>query len=353
MRGALREPRRAWILGRVSSALHPVEALFEGERPFPVLPSCDHYAGTERFMRRALALQRTEGPTFDVTLDLEDGASPGREREHAALVVELLAGTENAFGMAGARIHDYTSPWWRRDVDLLVRGAGARIAHLTIPKATAARQVAEMITYVQNACAIAAVGRDIPVHVLVETHGALQDAYKIAALPWMRALEFGLMDFVSAHHGAIGAAAMRSPGQFDHALVRRAKAIVTSAALAHGLVPVHNVTTDLEHPEQAGADALRARREFGFLRMWSIHPAQIAPITAAFAPEEGEVALACAVLLAAREAGWGAIRHDGLLHDRASYRFHWELLQRARLAGRAVPEAAAAAFFAPAAPART
>ncbi len=327
--------------------LHPDEALFEGERQFPVIPSCDHYAGTERFMRRALALQSELGPVFDVTLDLEDGATAGREREHAQLVVELLAGPTNALGKAGARIHDWSSPWWRQDVDQLVRGAGARLAHITLPKATSVRQVVEMLTYIQNACAAAKVGREIPIHVLIETHGALQDAFRIAALPWMATLEFGLMDFVSAHHGAIGAEAMRSPGQFEHALVRRAKSTIVAAALAHGLVPSHNVTTDLDHPEQAGADALRARREFGFLRMWSIHPSQIAPIAAAFAPDDGEVSTAGAVLLAAQRAHWGPIRHDGLLHDRASYRFHWELLRRARMTGRPLPEEAGAAFFTP------
>jgi citrate lyase subunit beta/citryl-CoA lyase len=55
------------------------------------------------------------------------------------------------------------------------------------------------------------------------------------------------------------------------------------------------------------------------------------------------------VLLAARAAGWGPIRHEGLLHDRASYRFHWELVQRARLAGSVLPGEVTAAFFARAA----
>jgi citrate lyase subunit beta / citryl-CoA lyase len=346
-KGALRPDARLVDTAPVVHALHPVEALFEGERPFPAIPACDHYAGNERFMRRALALQAEAGAVFDVTLDLEDGAPAGREREHAQLVAELVAGPSNALGMAGARIHDCTSPWWRQDVDVLVRGAGARLSHLTLPKATAARQVVEMITYIQNACAASKLGREIPIHVLIETHGALQDAFKIAALPWMATLEFGLMDFVSAHHGAIGAEAMSSPGQFEHALVRRAKSIVVAAALAYGLVPAHNVTTDLDRPEQAGADALRARREFGFLRMWSIHPSQIAPITAAFAPDDDDVSIACEVLLAAQRAQWAPIRHESRLHDRASYRFHWELLQRARLAGRALSGEAVAAFFGP------
>jgi citrate lyase subunit beta/citryl-CoA lyase len=329
----------------VTRALHPQQALYEGERAAPVIAAVDHYAGAEHLLRKALELQAERGPLFDVTLDLEDGAPAGREREHADLVVELLRGPHNRFDAVGVRVHDAGHPHWRRDIDAVVRGAGRRVAHVTLPKATSARQVAEMVTYLQHACAEAGVKREIPVHVLIETHGALQDVARIAALPWLRTLEFGLMDFVSAHQGAIPASAMRSPGQFEHALVRRAKAEISAAAQAHGLVPVHNVTVDLDTPGAAHADALRARRELGFLRMWSIHPAQVDQILSAFAPEPGEAALAARVLLAGQAARWAPIRHEGVLHDRASYRFHWQVLQRARRSGQAVPQEAAAAFF--------
>ena len=64
--------------------------------------------------------------------------------------------------------------------------------------------------------------------------------------PWLQVLDFGLMDFVSGHHGAIPASAMRSPGQFDHRLLARAKSEVVAAAIANGVVPAHNVTLDLK-----------------------------------------------------------------------------------------------------------
>jgi citrate lyase subunit beta / citryl-CoA lyase len=334
------------MMGRVPAPLHPDVALFDAERAVPVLAPCDHYAGTERFMRKALELQAARGPRFDVTLDLEDGAPAGREREHAELVVALLRGPENRWGAAGVRLHDGGSPHWAGDLDAVVRGAGERLSHLTLPKAGSARQVAEMVGAVQRACAAAGLQRELPLHVLIETHGALQDVFRIAALPWLRALEFGLMDFVSAHQGAIPLAAMRSPGQFEHALVRRAKASIAAAALANGLVPVHNVSVDLADPEAAGADARRARDEFGFLRMWSIHPAQIEPILAAFAPAADEVRLAAEILLAGRAASWAPVRHADTLHDRASYRFHWQVLRHARRAGQALPDEVLAAFFA-------
>jgi len=323
---------------------HPQEALFEGERPFPVVPSCEHFAGTEKLIAKALELQGQHG-TFDITMDCEDGAPTGREEEHADMIVGKLRSDANARRMAGVRIHDYTHPHWAKDVDIVVAGAGDVVAYLTIPKPTAARQVEEMIDYVQGAARRAGVTRQIPIHVLIETHGALRDVHAIAALPWVQVLDFGLMDFVSGHHGAIPESAMRSPGQFEHALVARAKAEVCAAALANGVVPAHNVTLDLKNVEQTYADARRARTQFGFLRMWSIYPAQIQPIVNAMAPDFREVTRACAILLAAQRASWGPIQHGGELHDRATYRYFWELVQRAKLSEQELPAEAQAAFF--------
>ena len=77
---------------------------------------------------------------------------------------------------------------------------------------------------------------------------------------------------------------------------------MVAAALAHGVVPAHNVTLDLKNVYQTYADAARARNEFGFLRMWSIYPAQIQPIVDAMTPDFSEVARAAEILLAAQKA---------------------------------------------------
>ncbi len=317
--------------------LSPKEALFEGERPFPVIPACEHFAGSEKLIKKAFELQAKLGGVFDITMDCEDGAPTGREREHAEMVVDLQKSAANARGMAGVRIHDPAHALWRQDVELVVRGAGERLAYITIPKPTRAAQVAEVIGTIQEVARAAGISREIPIHVLIETHGALREVFDIAALPWVQVLDFGLMDFISGHHGAISDAAMKSPGQFEHALVARAKAEVVAAALGAGVVPAHNVTLDLKNVDQTHADASQARRQFGFLRMWSIYPTQVAPIVSAMAPDFSEVERACAILLAAEQAAWGPIQHAGDLHDRATYRYFWELVQRARLSNLALP----------------
>lgn len=328
-----------------SKPVHPSAALFQGEKPFPVVPSCEHFAGNEVRITKAFELQEKLGPIFDVTCDCEDGAPAGKEQEHAEMIARLLNSQANKFKQAGARIHDYTHRAWKQDIDILVGGAGAVLAYVTLPKPTSAAQAGEMIEYVQKTASKHAVKREIPIHVLIETHGALHQVYEIAALPWVQVLDFGLMDFVSAHHGAIPASAMRSPGQFEHALLVRAKTEVVAAALACGVVPAHNVSLDLKNTTAIYEDAHRARSQFGFLRMWSIYPAQIPPIVDAMKPDYSDVEDAGNILLAAQQADWGPIQYAGELHDRATYRFYWEVLQKARVTGVSIPDAARHAFF--------
>ena len=329
----------------MKAAEHPNAALFAGERRFPIIAACDHYAGSEKLITKALALQ-AEQPIFDVTMDCEDGAAAGHEKDHARRVAELLRSDLNTKRQAGVRIHDPAHAAWRQDLEILVPAAGEVLSHVTLPKTTCVEQVREMIAHLRHLCAKHSLRRELPVHVLIETHGALRDVWAIAALPWVRVLDFGLMDFVSGHHGAIPSACMKSPGQFEHALIRRAKTEIAAAALAHGCVPAHNVTLELKDAARTFDDAKRAHDEFGYLRMWSIHPAQIEPIVRAMAPSFAEVHKSTAVLLAAQHAQWGPIAHEGELHDRATYRYFWEVVQRARLSGQRLPDEAEAAWFA-------
>jgi citrate lyase subunit beta/citryl-CoA lyase len=324
---------------------HPSRALFAGERSIPALPACEHFAGSEKLIGKALELQAKLGRIFDVTCDCEDGAQAGREKQHAEMIAEVLASPANVHGMAGVRIHDYTHPHWKKDVDIVVGGAGKVLAYVTIPKSTSAAHAAEIAAYVQEVARKRRVKRAIPIHVLIETHGGLYEAWDIAAIDNVQVLDFGLMDFVSGHHGAIHASNMRSPGQFEHPIIVHAKCQVVSAALAHGVIPSHNVSLDLKNSYNVFRDAWRARNDFGFLRMWSIHPSQIQAIVDAMKPEMGEVMDAAHILLAAQRADWGPIQYHGELHDRATYRYFWQLLQKARVTGMALPEEAAAAFF--------
>jgi citrate lyase subunit beta/citryl-CoA lyase len=138
---------------------------------------------------------------------------------------------------------------------------------------------------------------------------------------------------------------MQPPGLFEHPLTRRALAEVSAAAHAAGIVPAQGPSLALDDPAQVEAETRRSRNEFGILRKWSIHPSQIEPILAAMRPGADEAAKAAAILAAAQDADWAPIRHDGELHDRADYRYYWDLLQRSRDTGVALPADAVERFF--------
>lgn len=338
----------------MESPLHPREALFDGGVRLPPLPVCEHYAGTERFIAKARELRRVSGLPFDLTLDLEDGAGVGAEADQLELVLAVLRSRTGNDGRIGVRVHDPAHPFFEREISSLAHEA-ERIDYLTIPKIVDRAQGAAAVGRVQRYYhrSLAATGRletasrpFLPLHLLIETHGALAGAADLARCPGVEVLDFGIMDFISSHDGAIPRAAMKSPEQFRHPLIMRAKTEIVAQAIAAGVVPSHNVTIDIGNPAQAGADARQAYRELGFLRMWSIHPSQIEPIINGMRPEGEEIDLAVAVLSHAGAAGWGPIRYDNELFDRASYRYLWSLLERAERTGAPIPEEGRTRFFA-------
>jgi len=315
---------------------HPRDVLLGAQAGSVQLPVCDHYSGVELRMRKSLQLQAEMTQeygtcVFDVTLDCEDGAPVGGEAEHAALVTELaLAAAPDA--RVAVRVHPVDHPHFDADVAHIAGRAGHRLVHLMVPKVESLQDVERAARALDAAGATA-----LPLQVLIESPAAVHRAFDIAAHPRVQSLSFGLMDFVSAHGGAIPSEGMGVQGQFSHPLVLRAKLEIASACHAHGKVPSHCVVTEFSDPQAMRQSAWRASRELGYTRMWSIHPAQIRPILEAMAPSAAEVERAVQIVLAAHAVQWAPISHGGQLHDRASYRFFWQLLERAHRTGQNLP----------------
>ena len=317
-------------------SLHPRDVLMGAQAGSVQLPVCDHYSGVEVRMRKSLQLQAEMTQefgtcVFDVTLDCEDGAPVGGEAEHAALVTELaLAAAPEA--RVAVRVHPVDHPHFDADVAHIAGRAGHRLVHMMVPKVESVQDVERAARALDAAGATA-----LPLQVLIESPAAVHRAFDIAAHPRVQSLSFGLMDFVSAHGGAIASDGLGVQGQFSHPLVLRAKLEIASACHAHGKVPSHCVVTEFSDTQAMRQSALRASRELGYTRMWSIHPAQIRPILEAMAPSAAEIERACEIVLAAHAAQWAPISHGGQLHDRASYRFFWQLLERAHRTGQNLP----------------
>lgn len=318
------------------SGAHPRDVLLGAQAQTGFLPVCDHYSGVEARMRKSLQLQAEMAQefgtcVFDVTLDCEDGAPVGFESEHARLVARLALDAAPTARVA-ARVHAVDHPAFANDVATIAGEAGHRLCHIMVPKVESVDDVLQVERALERASAA-----ELPIHVLIESPAAVHRAFDIAAHPRVQSLSFGLMDFVSAHGGAIPAQGMTSAGQFAHPLVVRAKLEIAAACHAHGKVPSHCVVTEFTDVAAMQGAASRAARELGYTRMWSIHPAQIRPILQAFAPQQDDIEVASKIIAAAAQADWAPISFEGVLHDRASYRFYWQILERAHRTGRALP----------------
>jgi citrate lyase subunit beta/citryl-CoA lyase len=315
----------------MTGTLLPRAVLFDDGPAAPDLPVCDHYAGVEARMRKSLDLQAEMGPLFDVTLDAEDGAPVGGEVEHAHLMAELIGGAANRYGRVGARVLPVDHPRFADVVHAVLKARRAP-AYLMLPKPRGVADVELAARLIDGAG-----GHAVPLHALVETHGALREVEALAAHPRIESLSFGLMDFVSAHRGAIPQSAMSVTGQFEHPLVVRAKLEIAAACHAQAKTPSHGVVTEFKDRHALAAAAQKAAAQFGYTRMWSIHPDQIRTIVDAFAPSTAEIDQAMEILMAARDAAWAPIRHRDTLHDRASYRYFWHVIERAQRTGQPLP----------------
>ncbi len=345
----------AHAVASVGAQAHPREVLLGAQAGAVALPVCDHYSGVEARMRKSLALQAELSEefgvcVFDVTLDCEDGAPVGGEADHAQMVAELALQT--AAGCSGrgqapriaVRVHAVDHPAFEQDIQILFGQAGSAFCHVMIPKVETVADVVHAAWVIDQVRGASDCATSLPLHALIESAAAVHRAFDIAAHPRIQSLSFGLMDFVSSHGGAIPSSAMRfDPGsgqstldQFHHPLVVRAKLEIASACHAHGKVPSHCVITELADPTLIGVAARRAA-QFGYTRMWSIHPEQIRGVVAALSPPEQEIELAAHVLTAGSAQRWAPVAVDGRLHDRASYRYFWQLLERAHQTGCKLP----------------
>jgi citrate lyase subunit beta/citryl-CoA lyase len=190
---------------------HPREILLGAQAAGGQLPVCDHYSGVEARMLKSLQLQSELAEefgacVFDVTLDCEDGAPVGGEADHAALVtrIALEAGVD---ARVAVRVHPVDHPAFESDMAVIAGQAGHRLTHVMVPKVESLDDVRRAETAL-----VAASADHLPLHVLIESPAAVHRAFEIAAHPRVQSLSFGLMDFVSAHGGAIPAQAMSSAG---------------------------------------------------------------------------------------------------------------------------------------------
>ena len=332
--------------------MHPRDVLLGAQGGAGLLPVCDHYSGVEARMVKSLQLQAEMmqefgACVFDVTLDCEDGAPVGGEVDQAEMVAALAqsacAGSLTK-RRVGVRLHAVDHPAFGSDVQIVVGKSAAALSFVMLPKVESVQNIDTALGAIDLATPSGLA--PLPLHVLIESPLAAHRAFEIAAHPRVESISFGVMDFVSSHGGAIPSSAMgvragddhATLDQFHHPLVLRAKMDIASACHAFGKVPSHCVVPEFRDTAKLERVARVAASALGYTRMWSIHPDQIRPILRAFTPAQQEIDTAANILDLAEKQDWAPISVQGTLHDRASYRYFWQVIERAHGTGCALPD---------------
>ena len=284
------------------------------DKPLPRMRSWLFAPGdSEKKMGKCLASEA------DIALlDLEDSVVPERKVEARKMVADAIAGAEDK-SRVWVRVNPLSSDWTEEDLDaILAAGPGG----LFLPKAEGGHDVATldaMITPREKAAGIAP-GSTLVAALVTETAAAMFTTGTYDNTPRLVAMSWGAEDLSSE----LGASEQRGPdGEYSH-VFEMARSLCLVGAVKAGVAPIETVQPEFRDLEKLETRARRVRAQ-GFRGMLAIHPAQVAPINAAFTPSEAELAHARAVVQAfADNPTAGALQLDGNMIDRP----HLVLAQR-------------------------
>ena len=231
----------------------------------------------------ARALEKARGLAADMLIiDLED-AVPADRKEDARAAMRAAVADGYPGKRIAVRINGHGSPHQSADL-----GAVAELAldAVVLPKVDAPGDVDP------------ARGLGIPILAMIETPAAIYAARAIAADPGVRGLIAGLNDL--AHE-------LKLPPGGDRGAMSLSIQAIVLAARAGGAWCFDGVYNAIDDADGFAAEAGEGRR-FGFDGKTLIHPSQVDPCNAAFAPSRQEIAAAEALVAAATG---GAQRHEG------------------------------------------
>lgn len=243
-----------------------------------------------------------------ICLDLEDAVSEPRKDEARETVRQLLLASGDAASSQKTlivRVNAMDTPHFERDVAAVTQ-AGVHLINLPKPQSPA--HVRTAVEAIERAELSNGVQAPIGLLLNIETPTALRTAAELAlAHPRVSGLQLGLGDLFEP----LGIA-RREPSA-----IRQAMFAVRIAAGEAGVYAYDGAFANIRDAEGYRAEATLAR-DLGFLGKTCIHPSQIAIANEVFRPTDEEIAHACKVVEAAREAdanGVGAYVVDGKMID--------------------------------------
>ncbi|GAA2078786.1 CoA ester lyase [Aeromicrobium tamlense] len=234
------------------------------------------------------ALEKAKSIDADaLILDLEDSVSPDAKETGRANVCAAVTSGEYGHRELAIRVNSIGTQWHDDDV---AAAAKAGPDAILVPKVESAQQVRDLVAALEAAGA--------PAHTqlwaMIETPTALLHAEEIAAAhDRLTVIVLGTNDIVNETYG------LHVPGR--NPLVLTALSWTLLAVRAAGKVVIDGVYNDVKDDEGFAAEA-RQGREMGFDGKTLIHPSQVEPANAAFAPSEADVERAQGMIAAFDEA---------------------------------------------------
>jgi len=271
-----------------------------------------------------------------VFLDLEDAVAPSEKEAARQPIVDALNGLDWGTKTKAVRINSTDTRWCADDVTTVVRGAGAVLDVIIIPKVKAPRDIWFVDTLVsqlemQQGLEPGRIGLEI----LIEETEALARVEELAGCcARLEALILGVGDLSASQGirtGHIGETGNRYPGDMWH--YARNRMIV--AARANGLDAIDGPYANFRNPDSYRREA-EWSATLGAVGKWAIHPTQVPIANEVYAPTSAEIDQAQSVITAMREAeagGAGAANRDGMMIDAATARIYQVVLDRAEQAG--------------------
>lgn len=260
-----------------------------------------------------------------IILDLEDAVVPERRPLARAEITKWLASGDRTVP-AWVRINPVEGEEAARDLAAVIEG---RPDGIVLPKARDGDDVRRVDHWLEILEARLGLerGRTGLLPLVTESAGAVLAASTFMRIPArVVGLTWGAEDLAAD----LGALANRTPeGEFEFTY-QLARSAVLLAAAAAGVAAIDTVDTEIRDIAAIERRARASRRQ-GFVAKLAIHPAQIAPIHAAFTPGEDELRWAERVLAAFRESpGRGAVALDGAMLDKPHVRQAERILAAAR-----------------------
>jgi citrate lyase subunit beta / citryl-CoA lyase len=225
-----------------------------------------------------------------VIVDLEDAVAASRKDQARQILVESLPSRTGSTGCL-VRINSPLLDEGRADLAAVPQ---MRADAIMVPMAD-----------IESVEIAAAAG--LPLVALVETAAGVLDAAEIARHPAVDVLMLGPVDL------SLELGVSETPDGDPLAIAR---GLLVLAAAAGGIPgPLDGPCVQARDPEALAAEIARARL-LGFAGKSCIHPAQVEPVNAAFAPSEGEISWATQVSAAYDAAdGSGVVIFEGEMID--------------------------------------